>query len=139
MLPDLPRVLSATEVYLLYGIGRRMLKRLIQEGRVKAVEGLKPLRILDPRWTTLAGLTYRNIEDAPVFRGAEVAGLLNLSPRMIRHMATWGKIPYSRVGNRRCYSLTAVRFALAEKEKGFEGRSNTGVRPWLMEWAKQRL
>lgn len=139
MLGRMPRVFSAAEVCALLDISRRKLNRMIREGSVIVVSGTKPLRILDPRWTTLAGLTYASIDDAPVFRSAEVAVMLQLSARRVRQMADKGEIPFTWIGKHRRYSLTAIRQVQDDRERGLQGRRSSGVRPWLVEWGQQQL
>ena len=103
------------------------------------LKGTGRLRILDPRWTALAGLTLGSVEDAQIFKSAEVATLLGVTPRMVRYLSGQGKLHFVVVGKRRFYSLSAIREALRERNNGMEGRKKLGTRPWLMEWAKQRL
>ena len=90
MIPAIPRMLSATDFCLLYWITRKKLKALIRAGRIRTVEGLRPMRIYDPEWVAAVGLRPASTEHIPLLRCAEVAELLNLSPREIRYMAFWG-------------------------------------------------
>jgi hypothetical protein len=69
----------------------RVLNRLIRYRRLLKVEGLRRRRIYDPEWTSEVGLTVHSLEVVRVFRCAEVAELVGVTPRMVRILAAEGR------------------------------------------------
>lgn len=60
-------------------------------------------------------------EDSPIFRTAEAAILLEVTPRTVRNLASRGKLRYVVVRERRYFPLSAIRQALREREGLVEG------------------
>lgn len=147
----IPRLLSVRDFGLLYGYGRGRIRKLIEDGHIKAVPGDGPMRIYDPAWSAAAGHTMTGLEDLYILKGADVATLLGVTIRRVRQLAEEGRLEFkdvrpgkmkgfSRPGSPglRRYSVSGVQKLMEEYERQRHIKKD-GSRPWLVEFARQKL
>jgi hypothetical protein len=96
--------------------------------------------ILDPCWKVID----QPISNDPIewwcgLRQCDVAELLQITPRALRHMEAAGKANYRLVGCRKLYSISEVRRLLAQRQTGREKVTRNERQRSLLEYAKWKL
>jgi hypothetical protein len=126
------------------GVTQWTVRRWVKAGKVTAMRFPPGPRgrifVLDPGWS----LIDRPNSDDPsewvcVLRQRDVAMLLNITPRWLRHLESTGKAHYRLVGHRKRYSLQEVRRLIADRTLGHNPRSRQEANMGMLRWAFQKL
>ena len=135
------RFYTLPDFCLIFGLGRRTVKKHIKEGN------LKGFRLPNGRWRirepdlqaipTSNTKPRRPADEIFLLKSAEVADLVGVTPRAIRLMAQEGRIDFEWIAGSRRYSLQSVRQVIASRIGGKRGRRNQ--RKAVVDWAKQKL
>jgi hypothetical protein len=136
--------ISTREFSAKYGVTQWTARRWAREGKVTA-RHIPPgsrtrVFILDPDWTQIdTPSSLDPSEWACVLLQRDVAMLLNISARWLRHLESTGKAHYRLVGHRKRYSIQEVRRLIAERSLGYKPRSRQEANLGMLRWAFQKL
>ena len=134
------RFYSLPDFCLIFGFDRRTVKKYIKQGDLKGfrLPGGQ-WRIREPEWQTAPNTKQRRPADEIfLLKSAEVADLVEVTPRAIRLMAQEGRIDFEWIGGTRRFSLQSVRQAIALRIGGKRGRRRN-QRKAIVAWARQKL
>jgi hypothetical protein len=136
--------MSTREFCATYGTTQWTARRWVREGKVTAIRVPAGPRarifIFDPGWTQID--TPSSADPAEwlcVLRQCDVAMLLNVTPRWLRHLENSGKAHYRLVGGRKRYSLSEVRRLIAQRALGHSPRNRQEKNLGMLRWAFQKL
>lgn len=136
-----PVWLTYDQVKLLYGLNNRTLSRMLRRGDLLGFKTPQGWRIKDPGLKIRRSPERWSGDDVHILRGIEVAEILGVIPRAVRHMAEVGRLDYGirpgkgKIRQKRAYSINDVRKMIKERMK----MKGPGTRGAMVKWARERL
>lgn len=136
--------ISTREFSAKYGVTQWTARRWAREGKVTA-RHIPPgsrtrVFFLDPHWTRID--TPDSADPAEwlcVLRQCDVAMLLGITPRWLRHLESTGKARYRLIGNKKQYSVQEVRRIVTERALARSPQNKQEKRLAMVRWAFQKL
>jgi hypothetical protein len=109
-------------------------------GKIRAIRRNKEFLVLDPMVLELADpkARERSQETFPILRGTEVAKMLGISPRHLRHIAKKADLGHVVHRNVR-YSVKDVRELFSLQKHGTRSAKPKEKRQAIVDWALKRL